>query len=198
MTAKRIFDLTVASLALLLLSPLLLGIAFLVRLTSRGPVFHRAERVGRGGRLFRLYKFRSMRVGIPGPAITGASDPRVTPLGRWLRRWKLDELPQLFNVVSGEMSLVGPRPEDPVYVARYTPKQRFLLSFRPGITSEGSVRFRHEEQLLEGPNWEEKYRTVVLPEKLRIELEYLRHRTFLTDLRVLLRTAIQVLRPSRT
>ena len=168
----------------------------LVRLTSSGPALHRAQRVGKDGRLFTLYKFRSMREGAAsaGPGITRAGDERITGVGAWLRRTKLDELPQLINVWKGDMSLVGPRPEDPRYVEGYTPEQRRVLAVRPGITSAASVLYRHEEQMLEGEEWEKTYREKVLFDKLRIELEYLEHRTLASDLGILLKTFVAVLR----
>ncbi|MFZ1405869.1 MAG: sugar transferase [Anaerolineae bacterium] len=161
-----------AAVGLMLLSPLFCWIALWIKLTSPGPVFYRAVRVGQDGRPFRLYKFRSMIVGTDrqGPGITATGDPRITRVGRFLRRAKLDELPQLINVLLGDMSLVGPRPEDPRYVAFYTPEQRRVLSVRPGITSPASLAYRHEEQLLAGEDWETHYRTRVLPDKLALDL----------------------------
>ena len=184
---QRIFDVVISALGLLSLLPLLLGIAVLIRLTSSGPILHRGTRVGKDGKIFCIYKFRTMAVNAAqlGPGITAAGDAHVTPVGRWLRRPKLDELPQLVNVLKGDMSLVGPRPEDPRYVALYTPEQRRVLSVRPGITSAASVRYRREEAILQGPNWEEVYRTVVMPNKLRLDLEYLEYRTFLSDMKIL-------------
>ncbi len=187
---KRAFDAVAAAAGVVILSPLFVLIAGLVKLSSPGPVFYRAERVGQHGQLFRLYKFRSMAVGADraGPGITRAGDARVTPLGRWLRKLKLDELPQLFNVLRGDMSLVGPRPEDPRYVARYTPDQRRVLAVRPGITSPASVYYRREETLLTGADWEEKYVQGVMPDKLRIELDYLARRSFVSDLGIIWQT----------
>ena len=187
---QRLFDLTLAGPGLLAFSPILLVAAVLVKLSSPGPVFYRAQRVGRQGRLFQLYKFRTMVVGADrdGPGITTASDQRITPIGRWLRRTKVDELPQLFNIVAGNMSVVGPRPEDPRYVALYTPEQRQLLEALPGLTSPASLSYRNEEALLTGPDWETRYVQEVMPHKLAIELDYLKHRTFFTDFVILLRT----------
>ena len=192
--AKRIVDVVMAGLGLACLSPLFLGIAVLIRVSSPGPVFHRAARVGKDGKIFRLYKFRSMVVNAAkvGPGITCAGDPRVTPLGRWLRRLKLDELPQLINVLCGEMSFVGPRPEDPRYVAQYTAEQQQVLRVRPGITSAASAHYPHEEQLLTGVDWESTYRRIILPAKLQIELDYLRRRTLWSDFLVIGQT-LQVL-----
>jgi lipopolysaccharide/colanic/teichoic acid biosynthesis glycosyltransferase len=191
-------DLLLAALALVVLSPLLGLVALLVRLDSPGPVLHRALRAGRFGRPFRLYKFRSMvaNAAALGPGITAAGDARVTRLGNFLRRYKLDELPQLLNVLRGEMSLVGPRPEDPRYVALYTPQQRQVLAARPGITSPASLRYRSEEQLLlAGADWESLYLNSILPAKLALELDYFSRRTVWSDLSVLARTALAVLAP---
>lgn len=180
----------VAMVALVVLSPLILLMAILVKRSSRGPVFHVAERVGKDGRIFPLLKFRTMRMNAAGPGITRQNDPRVTRVGRWLRQYKLDELPQLINVVKGEMSLVGPRPEDPRYVAQYTAEQRKILTIRPGITGVASLQYRNEETLLTGENWEYTYRTVILPDKLRLEFDYLNHRTLSSDIGVLWRTLL--------
>ncbi len=193
---KRILDVCAAALGLLLLSPVLLVIAGIIKWHDGGPVFYRALRVGKDTRLFWLYKFRSMVIHANkhGAGITAQGDTRITPIGRLLRRTKLDELPQLFNVLKGEMSLVGPRPEDPRYVALYTRDQHAVLAVPPGITSAASLSYRHEEQLLSGPNWEEIYRTRVMPEKLAIDLDYLQHRTLGSDLQLILRTVLSMAR----
>ena len=187
---RRLLDIVVALVGLISLSPLWLLIAISLVLDSPGPLFYRARRVGKDGNLFDLYKFRSMVTDADrrGPAITAAGDTRVTRVGRILRKTKLDELPQLLNVLRGEMSLVGPRPEDPRYVALYTPEQRQVLQVRPGITSAASLAFRHEEALLTGADWETTYRTEVLPSKLAIDLDYLRQRTLRSDLQLILHT----------
>ena len=188
--AKRVFDFAGAALGLVVLAPLLAALAAAVKLGDGGPVFYRARRVGQGGRPFGLYKFRTMveDADRQGPGITTAGDRRVTRVGAFLRRTKLDELPQLWNVVRGEMSFVGPRPEDPRYVARYTPEQRRVLAVRPGLTSPASLAFRDEASRLRGDDWERTYVEEVLPEKLALELAYLRHRTLGSDLRLILRT----------
>ncbi len=191
----RFIDILGSALGLILLSPLLVLIAILVRLSSPGPVFHRAVRVGKGGAPFRLYKFRTMVVGAAqaGPGVTVGGDPRITPLGRLLRRYKLDELPQLINVLKGEMSLVGPRPEDPRYVAHYNAAQRRVLRVPPGITSAASLRYRHEESILAAAaDWESAYINQILPEKLAIDLAYLQTRTLFTDLTLILQTLLAV------
>lgn len=187
-TAIRCLDLAGAAIGLLLLSPLLLVLALLVRVTSTGPALFRSVRMGRNARPFTLYKFRSMTDAphTSAPAITAAEDPRVTRLGRTLRRRKLDELPQLLNVLRGEMSLVGPRPEDPSYVAKYSRRQLRLLDTKPGITSPASLAYRSEEAELAGDDWEERYVREVMPEKLAIDAEYFSRRTVLSDLRLIL------------
>jgi lipopolysaccharide/colanic/teichoic acid biosynthesis glycosyltransferase len=193
---RRALDLFAGVAGLLLLSPIFALIALLIRLDSPGPVFYRAQRVGREGKLFYLFKFRSMVSGADksGPGITAKSDGRITCAGRFLRRTKLDELPQLINVLRGEMSLVGPRPEDPHYVALYTPEQRRILSVRPGITSAASLQYRREEELLSGVDWEQVYRQEVMPAKIAIDLAYLQNRTVWTDILLTLRTILSIWR----
>lgn len=190
----RFIDLLASGLGIVLLSPLFLVIAAGIKLGTPGPVFYRATRAGRDGVPFRLYKFRSMVMGADksGPGITAAGDRRITPVGQFLRKTKLDELPQLLNVLKGDMSLVGPRPEDPRYVALYTAEQRRVLAVRPGITSAASLAYRHEEQLLKGENWEMIYCTQVLPDKLAIDLAYLAQRTLASDLKLIFQTVAAV------
>jgi lipopolysaccharide/colanic/teichoic acid biosynthesis glycosyltransferase len=196
---KRAVDVVIATALAVVAAPVVAVLALAIRLTSPGPVFHRAIRVGRDGVPFRLLKLRSMRTDGPGgAALTAGGDDRVTPLGRVIRRAKLDELPQLWNVISGDMSLVGPRPEDPRYVEWYTPEQRRLLAWRPGITSPASVTFRDEEQVLAtlmaaGRPLEDAYREV-LATKLSIELDYFPHATVVGDLRWMARTVAALLR----
>ena len=187
----RLLDVSISLLGLIILSPVMLIIAVVVKCSSRGPVLYRARRVGKDGRLFHLYKFRSMVADAAdrGPRVTGSGDPRVTAVGRLLRRTKLDELPQLFNTLVGDMSLVGPRPEDPGYVNLYSAEQLQVLRVRPGITGAATLLHRHEEQMLTGPDWDETYRREILPAKLRIELEYLSRRTLPGDMRILAQTA---------
>jgi lipopolysaccharide/colanic/teichoic acid biosynthesis glycosyltransferase len=189
---KRFFDLFCAGLGLLLLSPLLIAVAIWIKLDSRGPVLFRQERVGRFGQPFFIHKFRSMRVDAPGlgPQITVGDDPRITRSGRLLRASKVDELPQLWDVFRGAMSLVGPRPEVPRYVALYTPEQRELvLSVRPGITDPASLQFRHESEILaRAADPEREYVEVILPAKLQIAGDYVRHANVWGDLRLILAT----------
>jgi lipopolysaccharide/colanic/teichoic acid biosynthesis glycosyltransferase len=196
MIAKRCFDFLVAVILLLVLLPLLLLIALAVAVGSGPPVIYRAQRVGRGGKQFAMFKFRTMVAGSAGPAITRESDPRITRVGAVLRRTKLDELLQLVNVLRGEMSLVGPRPEDPRFVAMYTPEQREVLTIRPGITSPAAIRYRHEEALLTtgaDENFEEVYATTLMPAKLALDLDYAHRRNFWLDIALLCQSLTAVL-----
>lgn len=194
---KRIFDVLVSLLVILIASPLWLAVAVAIVLDSRGPVFHRAARVGRDGQPFTLYKFRTMVADASrrGPGITRGGDPRITLVGRFLRRLKIDEMPQLINVLKGEMSIVGPRPEDPRYVAYYTPEQRRVLSLRPGMASPAFIKYRHEEEVLAaaGDDVERIYLTQILPDKLRLDLQYVEQRSFLGDLATLAEAARSLL-----
>ena len=195
--AKRGFDLLLAAPALLLALPLMGLIALAIRLDSRGPVFFRQTRVGRGGRLFRIHKFRTMHPHDgAGPQLTAAHDARITRVGRWLRRSKLDELPQLIDVLAGHMSLVGPRPEVPRYMALYAPEVRArILSVRPGITDRAAIAFRDEERLLAAaPDPERVYVEQIMPIKQRYYLDYVAQRSLRGDLRILWDTARAVLR----
>lgn len=188
--AKQAFDVCVSLAGLILLFPLFVIIMLLIKVDTRGPVFFRGLRIGQGGREFRIYKFRTMVTNASeyGSGITTSKDPRITRVGQILRQTKLDELPQLINVVKGEMSLVGPRPEDPRYVAHYTAEQRQLLTLRPGITSPASLEYRDESALLDGQDWETIYLTKILPHKLHIELDYAQSRTLFSDIVLILRS----------
>lgn len=193
---KRILDFTLSALMLLAFAPLLLLISIIVKTTSPGPVFYLQDRVGQGGRLFKIIKFRTMVIDADrkGPGITCAGDARVTKEGRLLRRLKLDELPQLWNVLKGDMSLVGPRPELPAYVANYDGLQRHVLTVRPGITDTASLAYRWEEEVLaQSPTPELYYREVILPNKLDMNLLYIRQLSLLCDARILIQTAASVL-----
>ena len=187
---KRVFDVVVAALGLIVLAPVLVIIGAWVQATSPGPVIYRARRVGRNGILFDVYKFRSMVADADhrGAGITASDDLRITRAGRCLRRTKLDELPQLINVVQGDMSLVGPRPEDPRYVADYTPEQRRVLTVQPGITSWASIQYRHEEQLLSAATVDDVYRREIMPRKLALDLQYIDRQSLRLDLHILWRT----------
>jgi lipopolysaccharide/colanic/teichoic acid biosynthesis glycosyltransferase len=187
---KRAFDILASGIGLSVLSPVLLVIALAIKLTSSGPIFYHATRIGRDGDPFKLYKFRSMVVDADkiGPAVTGAQDQRITPIGRLLRRTKFDEFPQLINVFIGDMSLVGPRPEAPKYVALYNDEQRRVLDVRPGITSPASVEYRNEEALLTGDDWEQMYIEEVMPAKLAIDLQYVENPTLGRDIIIIFKT----------
>ena len=192
MIAKRIFDLLSALAGLLLLSPFFLLLAAFIRLDSPGPVFFRQVRVGRGGQPFRIHKFRTMATdaSADGLQLTVGSDPRVTRTGRWLRKYKLDELPQLIDVVRGKMSLVGPRPEVPKYVKHYSREQKdIVLSVRPGITDNASIEYRDENNILaESDNPEQDYIEKILPIKLGYYLRYVADRSMTGDVAIILRT----------
>ena len=190
--AKRAMDVALSLLALPLAVPLMALIALAVKLDSPGPVWFRQERVGRAGRLFRIHKFHTMRVTDgSGPLVTASHDARITRVGRWLRRTKLDELPQLIDVLNGDMSLVGPRPEVPRYVALYAePVRRQILSLRPGITDRAAIEFRDEERLLAAAaDPERAYVEQVMPIKQRYYLDYVAQRSLAGDLRILWDTA---------
>jgi lipopolysaccharide/colanic/teichoic acid biosynthesis glycosyltransferase len=193
---KRAFDLILSSIGLLLFLPFSLPIAALIKLGSRGPVFYRGVRVGRFGKLFRIFKFRTMVVDadkIGGPS-TAEDDPRVTRMGTFLRRHKLDELPQLMNVLRGDMSLVGPRPEVPQEVELYTEEERRLLTVNPGITDWSSIKFRNEAEILKGSrDPHQAYREKIRPEKIRLGLEYAMSSDFYVDLKIILATLAVVL-----
>jgi lipopolysaccharide/colanic/teichoic acid biosynthesis glycosyltransferase len=194
---KRILDITVSTAVLILALPFFLLIAVAVELSSPGPILFRQERVGKGGVGFNILKFRSMRAHAEsnGLQITGAGDKRVTRLGSLLRRTKLDELPQFWNVLRGDMSLVGPRPEVPKYVAMYDSEERAVLSIRPGITDPASISYRHEEKLLGRQlDPEQFYVKCLMPQKLAMNLKYLVDISFANDIRLIWRTAVMTLR----
>lgn len=198
MTAKRAMDIILGSLGLVVALPILAGVAFAMRLSGdRGPFLYRATRVGEGGRPITVLKIRTMAVAVGGAGITGPDDPRISRVGRRLRRYRIDELPQLINVVRGEMSLVGPRPEDPRFVDWSDPLHRCVLVAKPGITGLAQLAFHDEGRYLTGPDVEERYRTDVLPAKLRLDKEYLDRRSIRLDLIILLRTAQTLLVPGR-
>lgn len=184
---KRLFDMAASGIGLLLLAPLLLVLAAWIKCDSAGPVFFLQERVGLCGKLFRIIKFRSMRQNNSGPQITVGADARITRSGRFIRAYKLDELPQLINVLLGDMSLVGPRPEVPRYVALYPADVREeVLSVRPGMTDLASVQYRSESDLLAASSDPElTYTTVILPAKLALYQQYVRQRSLWLDVRII-------------
>jgi lipopolysaccharide/colanic/teichoic acid biosynthesis glycosyltransferase len=199
---KRLFDIVFATAGLLALVPVLAACAIAVRLSSPGPIFFRQRRVGLHGRIFEMLKFRTMRVAgsATAPEITIGQDPRITRVGAILRKWKLDELPQLWNVVVGDMSLVGPRPEVPKYVETYPAAMRELvLSVRPGITDPCSISLRNESEILATAEDPERfYVDTLLPEKLRVSGEYVKNRTFLSDIAIIARTVAAVFRKEQS
>ncbi len=192
---KRAFDVALSLLTLPVLALPLLAIGIAVWTTSTGPALFRQERLGRGGRRFRVWKFRTMadRSEQQGSAVTAAGDPRITPLGRLLRASKLDELPQLWNVLRGDMSFVGPRPEVPRYLPHYRPEDQIVLAIRPGITDPASIAYRNEEQVLAAYSDRERgYVEELLPRKLELARWYIDQQSLSYDLRLLFRTAIAI------
>ena len=188
---KRLFDIVASGCGLLVLSPLFLVVAIWIKLDSRGPVFYRQVRVGYKNKDFRIFKFRSMRIGADkGSLVTiGGRDPRITRSGYFIRKYKLDELPQLINVFIGDMSLVGPRPEVRHYVEYWTPEQMHVLDVRPGITDPASIKFRNENELMgmaEDP--EDYYINVIMQEKIKLYLEYVENASFMYDLMLIFKT----------
>lgn len=189
---KRLFDILFSLFFLLILGPLLLAIAAWIRIDSKGPVFYRQERTGRNGKIFRIYKFRTMhpdsdRLGL---LTVGGSDPRITGAGLILRKYKLDELPQFINVLIGNMSIVGPRPEVKKYTDMYSDEQRQVLNVRPGITDYASLEYIDENELLAGSSDPEAvYIKEIMPAKLALNMKYIREADFLTDLRIIGQTA---------
>ena len=188
---KRIFDVIASGLGLLVLSPLFLILAIWIKMDSKGPVFYRQVRVGRYNKDFKIFKFRSMRVGSDkGSLVTiGGHDPRITRSGYFIRKFKLDEFPQLINVFVGDMSLVGPRPEVRHYVDYWTPEQMHVLDVRPGITDPASIKFRNENELMEKAEDPEKYYIeVIMQEKIRLYLQYVNHHSFWGDIGLIFKT----------
>lgn len=189
---KRLFDIVISLLFLVILGPLLLVIAAWIRIDSKGPVFYRQERTGRHGKMFRIYKFRTMfpdsdRKGL---LTVGGRDPRITGAGSLLRKYKLDELPQFMNVLSGDMSIVGPRPEVKKYTDMYTDEQRQVLNVRPGITDYASLEYIDENEILaRSSDPEAVYIKEIMPAKLVLNMKYIREVSLLTDLRIIVQTA---------
>lgn len=188
---KRIFDFTFSLLGLFFLSPVLFIIAFLIKVNDYGPIFYRGNRIGKNGQPFKIFKFRTMVIDaekIGGPS-TADDDPRITKVGKTLRKYKLDELPQLINVCKGEMSFVGPRPEVKQYVDMFSEEEKQILTVKPGITDWASLWNPDEGATLAGsPDPEKTYLENIRPEKIRLQLKYVRERTFLTDIKIILLT----------
>jgi lipopolysaccharide/colanic/teichoic acid biosynthesis glycosyltransferase len=195
---KRIFDLVVSALGLLAVAPVLATAAILIKLDSKGPVFFRQKRIGRGLQPFLIWKFRTMaHAACSGASITAGKDPRITRVGGLLRRAKIDELPQLWNVFVGDMSLVGPRPELPAYVRMFQSDFEEILQVRPGITDPASIKYRNESDLLGEASFPERfYLKEILPDKIRLAKEYVRDASFLLDMKIILETLWLVFDPS--
>jgi lipopolysaccharide/colanic/teichoic acid biosynthesis glycosyltransferase len=194
---KRAFDFFSSLIGLILVSPILLTIAILIKREDGGPVFYRGVRVGRYGKPFRIFKFRTMVLNaekLGGPS-TADDDPRITKVGKFVRKFKLDELPQLLNVLKGEMSFVGPRPEVQMYVDMFTEEEKAILSVRPGITDWASIWNPDEGAILAGsPDPEKTYMETIRPEKIRLQLKYVRERSFWNDLKIIAQTIIAIIK----
>lgn len=192
MAMKYVFDRIMALIGLLFLWPVLLAVAILIKVKMPGgPVIFKQKRVGRNGQLFTMYKFRSMTVGHGGSSVSVAGESRITPLGAKLRHYKLDELPELWNVLIGDMSLVGPRPDVPGYADQLKEKDRDVLKLRPGITGPASLKYRDEEDLLAKHSNPQKYNDeVIFPDKVRINLYYLHHYSFIKDIEMIFCTVL--------
>lgn len=191
---KRALDVFVSSLILIICFIPFAIVALLIKFSSKGPVFFKQPRIGLHGKPFDLYKFRTMRMNNEGPLVTADGDARITFIGHYLRRWKIDELPQFFNVLKGEMSLVGPRPETERFVRYYTPEQRAILSQTPGLAGVAQLVYPHEAEMLRGhPNPEEAYVHYLMPKKLSVDLDYEKRRTFWSDLCLIMELALLIL-----
>jgi len=196
---KRLFDFLCSLFGLVILSPVLLVCGVIIMVTSSGPVFYRGERVGLHGKIFRTFKFRSMVVNaeLKGGSSTHESDSRITEIGAFLRKFKFDELPQLFNVLFGDMSFVGPRPEVKKFVDMYTPEEKIILTVRPGITDWSSIKFHNEGEIITASgiaDADEAYAKLIRPEKLRLQMKYVRERTLLIDIKIIIDTILTLFR----
>jgi len=193
---KRLFDIISSLVGLIIISPIFPVVPILIKLDSKGPVFFKQWRIGKDGKQFKIYKFRTMvqEADEVGSLITAGNDQRITKIGKLLRRYEIDELPTLMNVLKGDMSIVGPRPEVPKYLHHYGRKYREILSVRPGITDLGTLSFRDEARYLNAQNYEDIYEKKILPQKLDLYLEYVHHKTFMFDLRIILKTVALILK----
>jgi lipopolysaccharide/colanic/teichoic acid biosynthesis glycosyltransferase len=193
---KGIFDVVISSMVLCALWPLFVMVAVAVKLSSPGPIFYRGVRSGLYGKPFRIYKFRSMVMDAEklGGHSTALNDPRLTPIGKFLRKYKLDELPQLFNIILGHMSFVGPRPQVENYTRRYSDEEKMILTVKPGLTDYASIRFINLDAILGDENIDEKYLREIEPEKNRLRIKYAREHSFWIDLRLIFITLLQILR----
>jgi lipopolysaccharide/colanic/teichoic acid biosynthesis glycosyltransferase len=192
---KRLFDVTFSSIGLIFLAPLFIAVALLIKLNSKGPVFFRQERIGKNFRSFRIYKFRTMvnDAEKTGPQITLSGDQRITKIGDYLRKLKIDEMPQLINVLKGDMSFVGSRPEVKKYVEMFQTDYEKLLKIRPGITDPASIKYSKEEDILSSSeNWEEEYIKKILPNKIKFSLQYVDNHNMITDLKIIMQTIFRI------
>lgn len=197
---KRMFDIIVGGCSLIILSPIMLILSIIIKIDSKGPVIFRQERVTTYGKIFKIFKFRTMVVDAEskGTQVTTKSDSRITRVGKFLRKVRLDELPQLFNVLSGDMSFVGTRPEVPRYVSQYTDEMMATLLMPAGITSDASINYKDEERLLtDSENADYTYVNVVLPEKMRYNLKYIVNFSIINDLKIMINTVLAVLKKDR-
>jgi len=194
---KMLFDIIFSLFGLILFSPLLLGVAYLIKKEDRGPIFYSSTRVGKFGKTFKMFKFRTMVVNadkVGGPS-TADDDPRITRIGRFMRRYKLDEIPQLINVLKGEMSIVGSRPEVPFYVNMFTEEEKQILTIKPGITDWASLWDSDEGAILAGsPDPEKTYMEKIRPEKLRLQLKYVKEHSFWVDMTIIFQTFLKLIK----
>ncbi len=193
---KRLFDIIFSLIGLIITAPLLLVVAFVIKINSKGPVFFRGTRIKKDGKRFKIFKFRTMVVDadkLGGPS-TASDDSRLTKIGKWLKKYQLDELPQLINVLLGDMSLVGPRPEVPFYVNMFTDEEKeVILSVKPGLTDWASLWNFHEGELLKGSSDPEKaYQEKIRPKKIRLQIKYVKERSFLIDLKIIIKTILKI------
>ena len=197
---KRFIDITISLLALILLAPVFPILAVLIKSTSRGPLFYKGRRVGRGGEIFLMHKFRSMVANADqiGTDLTPHGDPRVTKVGRFLRKTKVDEIPQIIDILRGKMSLVGPRPESPLYARYYDKRQKHVLSVRPGMVGPAQIKYRHEELMLKDREDPDAYYIQeLMPRKLEIDLDYVENMSFLLDVGIFFKSLLAVAMISR-
>lgn len=193
---KRILDFIFASLGLILLSPFLVIISLLIKLDSKGPVFYRGERVGRFGKIFKIFKFRTMVLNAEkmGTIHASRTDPRITKIGKFLRRYKIDELPQLINILKGEMSFVGPRPQVKYYVDLYDEEERISLTVRPGMTDYATIRFINQEDIVDEKNVDKSYQEKIEPEKNKLRVEYAKNNSLFIDAKIIFQTILAVVK----
>ncbi len=193
---KRIFDVVFSLVGLILFLPLMVLVTIIIVLTDPGPVFYRAVRVGKGGKNFKMIKFRTMVKNADkiGPLVTAGNDPRITNIGRFLRKSKWDELPSLWNVLKGDMSFVGPRPENPASASQYTPEQKKVLSVKPGITSLATIKYRNEEAVLEQAQSLDEAYFQIMQDKLNIELDYIKNQSIIHDVKIIFQTVVEIIR----